>query len=258
MSTEKKYHVPALEKAFAIIETLSTLDRPIGVSELCKKLDIPKTSVFFILNTLEKQQYIIKTEDGGYKLGNKFMSIGLNLLNKIDIRAVAKPFMNELLQQLGCTVHLAVLDNYEAMYIEKVEHQAFVKFSTYIGQRLPLHASAVGKALASQLSDYQIDELHKRLGLPMKTTNTITSLSQFKSALKNINELGYSLENEEGEIGIRCIGAPIIGHDGNLKAAISVTSLCADLPSDEIQRYGHKVREIALKISEQLGYRPAI
>lgn len=256
MDASKKYNVPALEKALAIIETLSDMDEPIGVSELCKLLDIPKTSVFFILNTLDKHQYILKTEDGRYKLGTRFISIGLSVLNKIDIRAIAKPFMLELLRETGFTIHLAVLDGYEAMYIDKVENQAFVKFSTYIGQRLPLHASGVGKALACHLTDEQLDELHQTKGLPAKTENTITSLKEFKIAIETYRKQGYAIEDEEGEVGIRCIGSSILDHDGIQLAAISITALRSDLPAHEIQIVGEKVKAIALKISSQLSYRP--
>jgi DNA-binding IclR family transcriptional regulator len=256
LDSSKKYNVPALEKALAIIETLAETEDPIGVSELCKRLDIPKTSVFFILNTLDQHQYILKTDDGRYKLGTKFISIGLRVLNKIDIRSIAKPFMLELLAETGFTVHLAVLDSYEAMYIEKVENQAFVKFSTYIGQRLPLHASGVGKALACHMSNHQLEELYAVTGLPAKTENTITSLKELKIALEMYQKQGYSIEDEEGEIGIRCIGSAILDHDGAPIAAVSITALRSDLPAHEIHNVGNKVRAIALKISEQLSYRP--
>lgn len=254
MEAEKKYNVPALEKALAIIETLSEQEE-LGVSELCKMLDIPKTSVFFILNTLDQHQYISKQENGKYKLGNKFINIGLSVLNKIDIRHYAKPFMEELLRETGFTVHLAVLDNIEAMYIEKVENQAFVKFSTYIGHRLPIHASGVGKALASQLTEEHLDYIIENAGLPAKTENTITSPQEFKAALEIIRKQGYAVEDEEGEYGIRCIGASIFGHDGKQKAAISITALRSELSVQEIPLIGEKVRQAALKISEQLGYR---
>ena len=251
-----KYTVPSLEKSLMIIETLAEMDEPAGVSELCKRLDIPKTSVFFILNTLEQRQYILKTEDGKYKLGSRFISIGLSLLNKIDIRSIARPFMQELLKETEYTVHLAVLDRFEAMYVEKVENQAFVKFSTYIGQRQPLHASGVGKALAAYLPETELEKFLNEAGLPAKTENTITSPKEFLAALETIRANGYAIEDEEGEIGIRCIGAPIFGHDGNIAAAISVTALRSELPIQAIPAVGEKVKATAQKISVQLGYRP--
>jgi len=255
LETSKKYTVPALEKALAIIETLADQDGPMGVSELCKKVNVPKTSAFFILNTLEQNQYITKTEDGKYMLGNRFVNLGQSILNKIDIRQHAKPFMEELCQETGFTVHLAILDQGEAVYIEKVESQAFVKFSTFVGQRWPLHTSGVGKALASQLSDEELEQIVEKMGLPAKTDNTVTTLKEFKAVLSAARQQGYAIEDEEGEVGIRCIGASIFGHDGKQKAAISITALRSELPAQDIPVVGEKVRRTAQKISAHLGYR---
>ncbi|MEF3304470.1 IclR family transcriptional regulator [Paenibacillus sp. GYB003] len=248
-----KYNVPALEKAIAIIETLAACDEPIGVSELCKMVDIPKTSVFFILNTLDTHHYITKTEDGKYTLGNKFIHIGLGVLNKIEIREAAKPYMEKLLHETGFTVHLAVLDNGEAMYVEKVEKRGFVKFSTYIGQRLPLHASGVGKALAAHIPEEELDRIVAAQGLAEKTENTITNPQELKAELRKVRELGYAVDDEEDEYGIRCIGAPILDHRNGLKASISVTGLRADLPVHDIPRVGEQVKRSAIDISRLFG-----
>lgn len=251
---EKKYNVPALEKAIAIIETLSQHNDAVGVSELCKEVGIPKTSVFFILNTLEQYEYITKTEEGKYILGKQFINIGLSVLNKIDIRVVARPFMNKLQTETGFTVHLAILDNFEALYVEKVENNAFVKFSTYVGQRQLLHVTAVGKVMAAYMPEEQLTECIRIKGLPEKTQKTITNVQDFRNELEAIRKQGYAVEDEEGEIGIRCIGAPIFDHQHQLKAAISITALRTDLLIHDIPSIGEKIKTTALQISSNLGY----
>lgn len=251
----KKYNVPALEKAISLIETLSARDEPIGVSELCKLADLPKTSVYFILNTLEQHRYIAKTADGKYELGSSFIHIGLSLLHKLDIRSVARPFMDKLLQDTGFCVHLAVLADGQAMYVEKVDNHGFVKFSTYIGQRQALHASGVGKAIAASLPLAQLNKIVQEKGLPARTENTITRWKDFKEVLETIRSQGYAVEDEEGESGIRCIGSAILDHHCRLKAAISITALRADLPIHDIPVIGEKVKQTALDISKQFGYR---
>ncbi|GIP39928.1 IclR family transcriptional regulator [Paenibacillus sp. J31TS4] len=254
MTTDNKYKVPALDKAIAIIETLAVHDTPLGVSELCKMVEIPKTSVFFILNTLEQHQYIFKSAEGKYSLGSKFITIGLSALNRLDIRDRALSVMEELMNETGFTVHLAVPDQYEAMYLAKVENQAFVKFSTYIGQRQPLHASGVGKAIAAFLPAEQVEEAIRVKGLPEKTERTITNRQDFLTQLEIIRQQGYSVEDEEGESGIRCIGAPVFDHLGVLKAAVSITALRTELPIHDIPRVGEQVKNAANRISERLGY----
>jgi DNA-binding IclR family transcriptional regulator len=252
----KKYHVPALDKALAIIEMLASQDEPLGVSEICKLVDLPKTSVFFILNTLDQNQYVSKTEDGKYKLGTKFINLGLTLLSKIDIRQFAAPLMKKLMHETGFTVHLAILDKYEAIYVEKMESQSFVKFSTFVGQRQSLHASGVGKALASQLSEENVDLVIQHVGLPAKTENTITTAKDFKAALEVVRVQGYAVEDEEGEYGVRCIGACIFGHNGKMEAAISITALRSELPVQDIPGVALKIKQTARQISELLGYKP--
>jgi DNA-binding IclR family transcriptional regulator len=250
----KKYNVPALDKALSIIETLAEQSKPLGVSDLCKLVDIPKTSAFFILNTLEGHEYITKTEDGKYKLGTKFLTISSSILNKMDIREFAKPFMQNLLENTGFTVHLAILDNGEALYIDKLENKSFVKFSTYIGQRQLLHVSGVGKALAAYSPPHVIEAIIKAKGLPRKTENTLTTLNEFKAAMESIRKQGYAIEDEEGELGVRCIAAPIYNDQNLLVASISITALRTDLSIQEISAVGNQVKKTALLISNSLGY----
>ncbi|MFD0714848.1 IclR family transcriptional regulator [Paenibacillus sp. GCM10027626] len=254
MESSKKYSVPSLEKALLIIDTIAAQDSSVGVSELCKMVGMPKTSAFFMLTTLEQHNYIAKTDDGKYSLGTRFISLGQLVLDRLDIRQQAKPFMEEISQEMKFTVHLAVLDKDEALYLEKVEGPSFVKFSTYVGQRMPLHVSGVGKALASYLSDEELEQIVSRTGLPRKTENTVTSLKEFKSILAIAREQGYAVEDEEGEIGIRCIGSAIFGHDGRPLAAISITALRSELPVHDIPIIGEKVKQTAMKISAHLGY----
>jgi len=257
LDTSKKYTVPSLEKTLLMIETIAAHETPLGVSELCKLVSMPKTSAFFILNTLEQRHYITKTDEGKYSLGTRFISLGQSVLSKLDIRQQAKPFMEELSHETKFTVHLAILDRGEAVYLEKVESPAsFVKFSTYIGQRWPLHVSGVGKALASHLSDEELEEIIGQTGLSLKTENTVTSLKEFKSILATAREQGYAVEDEEGEVGIRCIGSSIFGHDGKQQAAISITAIRNELPVQDIPIIGAKVKEAAMKISAHLGYLP--
>lgn len=256
MDANNKYKVPALEKAIMVINTLSQQEQPVGVSELCKMLDIPKTSVFFILNTLTEHEYLLKTSDDKYQIGNKFITIGLTVLNQLNIRPIAIPLMDRLLKQTGFAVHLAILDNGEAMYVEKLESDAFVKFSTHVGQRQPLHVTGVGKAIAAYLEENVLDQIIERKGLEPKTKHTITSKQELKKVLAKVREVGYSLEDEEGEHGVRCIGAPIFNHSGKIAAAISITALRSDLTVHDIPAIGEQVHEAALEISRQIGYIP--
>lgn len=251
---KRSYSVPALEKGLSVIETLSRSAVPLGVTDLYEANPLPKTTIFMILNTLEDLNYVRKTEDGKYRLTMKLYNIGKDMLSRLDIRSVAKPVMERLASELRFTVHLAVLEKGKAVYIEKVKGPGFVQFSTEIGQSMHLHNSGVGKALAAFVPEEALDRHLSAHGLPAATPNTITDPNAFKSFLAFVRETGYAIEDEEGEIGIRCIAAPIFDHAGATVAALGVTALRNELPSVSFQEIGGILKQCALQISQELGY----
>jgi DNA-binding IclR family transcriptional regulator len=248
------YMVPALEKGLMILEKLAKSEDLLRITDIHEQMGIPKTSVFMILSTLETMEYIEKVDDNRYRLTMKLYSIGNEILAKYDIRGVARPFMEKLADQLRFTVHLAVLSNGRAVYIEKVNGPAFVQFGTRIGQTMPLHSSAVGKVLCAYMDEQLLDEIIESNPLVRTTENTITSPETFKKFLSLIRETGYAIEDEEGEIGVRCVGAPIYNSKGKVIAAISVTGVRNDLPSVHFHDIGSVVKEYGLSVSEQFGY----
>jgi DNA-binding IclR family transcriptional regulator len=248
------YRVPALEKGLMILERLSKSEELLRITDIHEQMGIPKTSVFMILSTLETMEYIEKVDDNRYRLTMKLYNIGNEILAKYDIRGIARPFMEKLADKLRFTVHLAVLSSGNAVYIEKVNGPAFVQFGTKIGQTMPIHSSAVGKVLAAYVDEQSLDEIIQLNPLVRATENTITSPETFKKFLIHVRETGYAIEDEEGEIGVRCIGAPIFNRKGKVVAAISVTGVRNDLHSVQFQEIGSVVKEFGLLISEQLGY----
>lgn len=254
---KKKYTVPALEKGLAIIELLAESDQPLGITDLYTYCGIPKSSIFMILSTLESLKYIEKLPGDKYKLTMKIHRLGSQILSKLDIREVARPYMRELAETLHFTVHMAALEQRQAIYIEKVNSPGYVQFSTKVGQSMQLYCSAVGKTLAAYLPSDELDELLKDLTFEAYTPYTISTPEAFKDFLKSVRETGYAIEDEEGEAGIRCIGAPVYDNTGKVAAAISVTALRSELPSHKYAEVGKLVSEKALQISRELGYQPA-
>ncbi|MFC5402768.1 IclR family transcriptional regulator [Cohnella soli] len=251
---KKKYTVPALEKGLAIIELLADSDQPLGITDLYTHCGIPKSSIFMILSTLESLKYIEKLPGDKYKLTMKIHHLGTRVLSKLNIRDIALPYMKNLSESLQFTVHLAALEHGRAIYIEKVNGPGYVQFSTKVGQSLPVYCSAVGKALAAFLPDNELDELARSISFEAYTPYTIGTPETFKEFLVSVRESGYAIEDEEGESGIRCIGAPIFDNEGRVTAAISVTALRSELPSNKFGEIGRIVCEHASLISKELGY----
>ncbi|GIP35285.1 IclR family transcriptional regulator [Paenibacillus sp. J2TS4] len=225
-----------------------------SLNDLYELSKLPKTSIFMMLSTLEQLGFVHKLEDGKYRPTLKIYNIGMTVLSKLDIRKVARPIMEKMAEDMRFTIHLAVLENEQAMYIEKVPGPGFVQFATKIGQAWPLHNSGVGKALAAWLPEADLDRILEARGMPAATQNTITRAEEFKKTLELVRLNGYALEDEEGETGIRCIAAPIRDHKGEVIAALGATCLRNELSSSEFTLTGQYMKEQANAISGKLGY----
>ncbi|QJD84292.1 IclR family transcriptional regulator [Cohnella herbarum] len=248
----KNYSVPAIEKAITILNGISKNGK-MTINEIHSELGIPKTTVFVILNTLERHSLIEKHDDGKYVLGHGVLYWGMNYYQQSDIKQVTRPHLEKLVAGTPFTAHLAILVNDQPVYIDKSEGNGFVRFATTAGQALPLHLSGVGKALASGLTD---EEIIKAMSKNSRDDETKSE----KLADKLIEDVqfirlhGYSIEDEQMEEGIRCIGAPVFGENGRVIASISITALSKDLPAIKFHSIGEQVKETALRVSEEMGY----
>jgi DNA-binding IclR family transcriptional regulator len=250
----KKYSVPALDKAIAILELLASSQDELTITEIHSELRLPKASVFMILNVLESYQVVTRNASGRYSIGVKLYNLGMSYMTKMDLKKVARPHMEQLSKDTGFTSHLGILVDGKVMFVKKVEQKSFIKFSTFEGMTSDIHISSLGKAMAAYLPEAQLDDILVQHGMGRYTPNTIVSPEVFKNVLASFRETGYSIEDEEGELGVRCIGAPIFDYEGKAIAAVSITALRSDLLLDIIPATGEKVRRAAEAISSQLGY----
>lgn len=256
MTKIKESPSTAVKRAMTILDTIAA--RPGGMTnaDLSRKLQIPKSSASYILRALENSGYLRRAPSGKYKLGLKLLSLRHSALAELDIRELALPTLQQLVDHTGKTGHVAILDREEAVYIERVEAPGFVKMDTWIGRRMDLHSTAVGKALlAFQNADF-VQQVITSRGLPPHTPKTITGQAKLLKELEKVREAGYAIDDEENSMGVRCAAAPIFGAEGNVDASIGVTGLIAT--KDDPQSMGEVVREAARRISLQLGYRPKL
>lgn len=252
MPKQHDYSVPAIERAIAILNALAE-KKSMSISDVHNELNIPKTTAFVILNTLESNHLIERNEDGKIQLGHRTFYWGMSYYRRIDIIKIAKPYMKKLVEGTPYTAHLAILVDSQPVYIDKVEGNGFVRFATSIGQHLPLHLSGVGKALAVHFSEDEIISLIEK-DLDGTSVQRKRQLESILEDIQFVKEHGYSIEDEQMEEGIRCLGAPIYGPSGDILASISITALSKDLPAVKFQTWGQKVKNIALQISKELGY----
>jgi DNA-binding IclR family transcriptional regulator len=243
----------AVERALNILEAAAR--RPDGLtnSEISRKLGIPKSSASYILRTLEKRGYLRReAESGRYKLGLKIMSLGSDAQANLDIADVALPFIKSLVEKIHLTSHLAVLDQSEAVYVEKVEAPGFFKVNTWIGRRMFLHSTSVGKCLLAWLPKSEIELLVKAQGLKKRTPKTITTLTKLLLDLEHVKQAGYAVDDEENNLGARCLGAPIFDALGNVTAALGASGTLTQVDEANIPRIIEALKDAARRISRQL------
>lgn len=206
----KSNPIQVADKLFAVIELLAA-QGPMGITDISQALEINKATVHRLLNSLAYMDYVKQdAATAKYRLSFKFCAISQQILNKNDITAVVRPFLEELSDKTGETVHLVQLDGGDAYYIDKIESLAnSVRLVSQLGKSLPLYATGVGKALLAEMSDAEIARIWENSEIRPLTPHTITDFAALMADIEKIRRRGYSIDNEENEMGIRCVAAAI-------------------------------------------------
>jgi DNA-binding IclR family transcriptional regulator len=247
----------AVERALAMLEAVAQEPDGMSNAEISRKLQIPKSSASYILRTLEKQAYLTRDSDSGkYRVGLKILSLSRGALSGIDVREVALPIMRHLMEKTNLTCHLAILDGPEAVYIEKIEPQGFIRMDTWVGRRMRVHATSVGKSLVAHIPQGKLEKILAESGMEKRTPKTITTLPRLLKELEKVRTQGYSVDDEENNIGARCLGAPIFDQSGNIEAALGLSGTINQVNSHTMPRIVDALKDAARHISMQLGYRP--
>ena len=251
----KGYSVPALQRTLDIIEAMAAGGRDMTITEANRKFRIPKSSVYSILQTLKSRGYVEKDDADRYFLTLKIFSVGSTLVDSLDIRKRLYPYLRDLADKAGITGHLAVLDSGYAVYIEKAEVLGALRLTTWVGKRMPVHSTSIGKALMAYLPGDDVDRIVAQRGLPKLTDKTITSARKLKLELARVRDLGYATANEENEAGVRAVAAPVFDHDGKVVAAVNLGGPAVQMKMEDLPSLGRQVRAAALGMSRTLGYR---
>lgn len=248
--------VQSLDRAILLLEELAMHQDGCGVTYLSNLTGLHKSTVHRILNSLMVKGYIEKeTETDKYFLGIKLLYLGSAILDRLDIRKVSKPLLEELCSSTGEVVHLSILDNGEAVYIDKVESpNKSIRMYSQIGKRVPLHCTGVGKILLAWLPDKDVEYILRKKGMKAFTSNTITDLETMKKHLKLIRKIGYAFDEIEHEEEIRCVAAPIYDIKGKVIASVSVSGPVLHVTKDRMPELTKEVVKTAKNISYHLGY----
>jgi IclR family KDG regulon transcriptional repressor len=253
MKKANPYKVKVLEKTLNILDLFNEKGKELTPAEIRKSLDLNKSTIFRILNILVHAGYLEKNSVTlKYRSGFKLYHLGSLVEDRSEIRNIAHPFLEELTEKCDETVHLVVLDQGEALYLDKLEGKKAIRVVSKVGWRLPTHCSGVGKVLLAFLPDETVREIIQQKGLKRFTNNTITDIVTLKIELARIRKQGYAIDNEEIEVGLKCIAAPLKYSKGEAIAAISISGPKERFSGIEMKRLIPLVKSTSERISDVL------
>jgi len=260
MKREKvNYLIQSVSHAFDILESFTRSDKELGVTELAKRLGLHKNNVFRLLATLEHRGYIEQNrETENYRLGPKTLQIGSIFIEQRECRRQARPVLEGLMAATEETAVIAVLRANKVIYMDSVESTRTVRAISRVGAMLPAHCTAVGKAQLAFLPPAEIERLYPEPVLPELTTRTLQSREELLQELQLTRAREYAIENEECDLDVRSVAAPVRDFSGSIIAAIGIVAPSGRLGDDRLTQDGILVRvqEAALAISSKLGYIP--
>ncbi len=254
--TDQSPGTQALKRAFAVFNCFSQDVSESSLKEVSKTLSLPKATVHRILSALKYLDFIEQDEvTHKYRLGWRLFELGncvdtLNLLKK-----KSRPYLEELCEKAKETVHLAVLRDRDVLYVDKIMGSHKMTMITSVGLRLPSHVGSLGKCLLAFLPEGELDRIIRSTKLRKFTEYTITDPKKLKEVLRKVRTNGFAIDNEEVEIGLTCVGVPIMDGSHKVVAAISISGPKARMHRDMMLQYTRIALEAAGKISYALGLR---
>ena len=223
--------VTSVERALAILELLDGSQRRWNVSDISRGLNIPKSTGHTLVLTLQRLGYI--SQEAGtrsYRLALKAYCLGQGMIRTISMSELALPQMQWVASKTRLTVHLAVADRDQAVYVQKVEASGLLRFDTYVGKRTNLHCTGVGKVLLAYARPEELKRFLAKAAFIRHTPNTITTVESLRNELQNVRERLYAVDDQEEEPDVRCLAVPVFDPVRRVVAALGVTGTVRRLP----------------------------
>lgn len=247
-----KYQAPSVKKAFQILKLISDTDGGLGISHLAKSLGIGKSTVHGITSALEELGTIIRDPvTKRYTLGFTILELGRSAHSQIDLKEVARPVMEDLMEKTQESVFVGVLNGERITILDIVESRQDLKMTSTRGTTIPLLAGAVGKVFLATLGDESAKEIILKKGLPSFTERSISDPQQYLQAVKLARKKGYATDYEEYILGVRAVASPIRG-ENHLISAIWVVGFKTSLDDHKIKAVIEATKESAAEISRRI------
>ena len=249
---ESKNSIQVIERMMRLLDVLAESPDAVSLKLASGKAELHPSTAHRILTALVRDRMVERVDQGSYRLGMRLLELGNLVKSRISVREHALPFMRELHAATGEAVNLSVRRDDEIVYIERTSSgRSLMRVVNIIGARAPLHITAVGKLFLLEDGAEGLKTYAERTALPAFTKNTIHALPALEKELDRVRRQGYAIDNEEAELGVRCVGAGIRDDTGALVAGLSISS-----PAERMKPgWSAMVRDTAEKISRAIGYR---
>ena len=250
----KRTRLSSVANSLRLIKAFSEDHYEIGISDLAKRLGLAKSTVHRLASTLLDQGMLEQNAgDGKYRLGLTLFELGALVRRKMDFTMEARPYLRTLIEKTGETVHLAILDHDSVLYIISLESKQALRMGSKVGTRAPVHATAVGKALLAFQPEEEIARIIAR-GLPASAPNTLVEGKALQRELAAVRARSYAVDDEESEVGLRSIAAPVRNDSGNVIAAISIAGPVHRMTKKMLLGWVRELVGAADAVSQRLGW----
>jgi len=253
MTTDQVKGTQSFSRSIDVLQIISDQDRAIIFTDILKKSDLTRPTLYRILSSLEEEGLVHKTNSKHYKLGSRLISLAQNALAQFDIRRIAYSALSKLRDETGETVHLAIRSRDMMVYVDKFESKEIVRMTSMVGTLIPFHSSSVGKAYLSGIDQNQLNKILENLKFSPQTPQTSENLNKIYKDIELTKKNGYSFDNEENENGIICFGANIKDETSFPIASVSVSIPTFRLKKDK-STYWKPLLSKCNEISKSLGY----
>lgn len=245
--------VPAVDRAIDLLEILAYAKDRLTLSDISKKLNIPLSSTCYVVQTLVRRGYLHRSAYGrDYSLGLRVASFPNPAVAKTQLKAVCTPHLAALAKKTGFSAQVGYLEGSEAVVIESVDAISGRGLDSWIGRHFDLHCTALGKSLIADLSEAELANLFHSRGLPRHNQNTICSLTTLQAHLMEVRNRCYATDNEEHELGARCVAASVRNKVGACIAAVCAFSSTGNMPTWRVPLIGNEVAQVAKDLSRDL------
>jgi DNA-binding IclR family transcriptional regulator len=244
----KYFFIRSFAKCMKALELLSD-NEFLTVAQLAKLMNINRASSHRFLSTLKELGYADKDDSSRYYLTSKVIELGMKVLDRFEIRKIARPFLQELSVKFNETINLGYFNGEEILTIDKIDSTERLRMDAGIGGGEPAYCTSLGKAILAFLPEQQLEQYLRATEFVPFTSNTVITIDKLKEELSHIRENGYAIDDEELSYGLRCVGAPLFDHDGQTRYAISLSGPSIRMGSKKIEEMRRELKRICQDLS---------